>query len=158
MRAFNADTFLDIFPDANTADSSPYPKHISLSVGFTLLELLIAVGIVGILSGLAMPLYSQYMIEAIEARVESDLRTVAFAEHAYFADTETYVSCENQTCAERLPGIIHLSSNVLLKMTADSTGFTGTATHPNIDTSCSWDSKNGGAQGCGASIEIPSQS
>lgn len=112
--------------------------------GFTLIEVLVVVAIVGVLTAIAIPRYSVYTKRAYDLRARSDLRNVATAEEAYFIDEERYLSCKNETCTE-LPGISRLSAGVELSITALDTSFTGEAKHARgSGTSFKWDSEGGG--------------
>lgn len=112
--------------------------------GFTLIELLVVMGIVSALIAVALPRYSAYRANAFDARAEMDLRSVAMAEEAYFLDTETYLSCSGITCSQ-LPGIQKLSSGVTLTVTATTTAFKATASHPRGSGKVfTWDSAQGG--------------
>lgn len=116
------------------------------SPGFTLLELLVVLAIVGALLGIAAPQYSSYRKRAYDARSMSDLRNAAIAEEVYFLDSEKYLSCADNACTA-LPGIRRLSSGVTLQMTATTTGFTGTATHSHgTGKIYRWSSDDGGLQ------------
>ena len=53
--------------------------------GFTLIELMIVVAIIGILAAIAIPQFAQYRIRAFNAQAVSILKTVQTAEEAYFA-------------------------------------------------------------------------
>ena len=117
--------------------------------GFTLIELLVVVAIIGILAAIAIPQFAEYRQRGFDARAKSDLRNVATAEEAYFADNEVYKSCTQANCGTLLPGISQLSSGVTLAITATNTGFTGTSTHPKgTGVTCNWDSSAGGLTGC----------
>lgn len=117
--------------------------------GFTLIELLVVVAIIGILAAIAIPQFAEYRARGFDARAKSDLRNVATAEEAYFADNEVYKSCTGSSCATVLPGIGDLSQGVTLQMTATTTGFSGTSTHPKgTGVTCNWDSSAGGLTGC----------
>jgi type IV pilus assembly protein PilA len=98
--------------------------------GFTLPELLIVMAIVGILSSIALPLYSSYRARAFDVRAQSDLRSIALAEEAYYLDYERYLPCNGSTCTA-LPGIKKLSPGVTLSVkTEDATlNFTGESFH-----------------------------
>jgi type IV pilus assembly protein PilA len=114
--------------------------------GFTLLELLVTLSIVGILSAIAIPEYRAYQQRAYDIRALGDLRTVALAEEAYFMGSERYLSCENESCAD-LPGVSRLSKGVLLSVAADEELFTGTSYHgKGSGKRYRWDSSNGGLQ------------
>lgn len=117
--------------------------------GFTLIELLVVIAIIGILAAIAIPQFAEYRARGFDARSRSDLRNVATAEEAYFVDNEVYKSCSNGACASNLPGIADLSNGITLQITATTTGFTGTSTHPKgTGIECDWDSSSGGLTGC----------
>jgi prepilin-type N-terminal cleavage/methylation domain-containing protein len=122
--------------------------------GFTLIELLVVIAIIGILAAIAIPQFAEYRARGFDARAKSDLRNVATAEEAYFADYEVYKDCGPTTNGDEcnvLPGINGVSEDVELDMdlAATATGFTGTSTHPRgTGITCNWDSKSGGLTGC----------
>ena len=58
--------------------------------GFTLLEILVTVGIVGVLSAVAVPAYNQYKKGTIETAVESDIGNFQKAFMAYNAVNGSY--------------------------------------------------------------------
>ena len=117
--------------------------------GFTLIELLVVIAIIGILAAIAIPQFAEYRARGFDARAKSDLRNVATAEEAYFADNEVYKSCDESSCGTLLPGISAVSQGVTLAMVATPTGFTGTSTHPKgTGITCDWDSSAGGLTGC----------
>jgi type IV pilus assembly protein PilA len=114
--------------------------------GFTLIELLVVIAIIGILAAIAIPQFASYRQRGFDARAKSDLRNVATAEEAYFADNEAYKTCTNGACSI-LPGITSLSNGVTLTMTAATTSFTGTSKHSKgTGSTYTWNSANGGLQ------------
>ncbi len=56
------------------------------SAGFTLIELLIVVVIIGILAAIAIPQFSSTKEKAYKASMKADLRNMATAQEAYFAE------------------------------------------------------------------------
>jgi type IV pilus assembly protein PilA len=117
--------------------------------GFTLIELLVVIAIIGILAAIAIPQFAAYRSRGFDARAKSDLRNVATAEEAYFADSEVYKSCNQGSCPGLLPGIAAMSNGVSLAMTAAATTFTGTSKHSKgTGVTCNWNSANGGLTGC----------
>src|SRR5262249_35843529 len=67
---------------AATRSARPAPKRI----GFTLLELLIAVAIVAVLAAIALPSYSKYVLRANRAQAKQFMGDVANREEQYRAD------------------------------------------------------------------------
>ncbi|RMG43214.1 MAG: prepilin-type N-terminal cleavage/methylation domain-containing protein [Candidatus Dadabacteria bacterium] len=127
------------------------PKTLHLyQTGFTMIELLVTMSIVGILSAIAFPVFAQYRNNGFDAQAKADLRHIAMAEEAYFIDNNTYKSCSGKTCENAFPSVFALSNGVLLQVTATTTGFIATASHSKgSGTSCTWDSSKEGFLGCG---------
>lgn len=116
------------------------------TTGFTLLELLVAMTVTGVLIASAIPHFQAYRQRAFDLRAETDLRNVALAEEAYFIDAEHYLPCSQEGCSQ-LPGIVALSQGVELSVTATDTAFVGTARHAKgTGKAYRWDSQNGGLE------------
>ena len=56
------------------------PKH-----GFTLVEILVVIAVLGLLAAIAIPQFIRYRSEAIDAEMKSDLRNASVAIEAYYA-------------------------------------------------------------------------
>ncbi len=70
--------------------------------GFTLIELLVVVAIVSILAALALPRYSSYKRNGVDAAVESTLNNARIAMEAYFeANNYTYAGITELMLAEK---------------------------------------------------------
>jgi len=65
--------------------------------GFTLIELMIVVAIIGILAAIAIPQFSNYRTKAFNAAATSDLHTARLAEEAVFADYQKYGGSSTST-------------------------------------------------------------
>jgi type IV pilus assembly protein PilA len=115
--------------------------------GFTLIELLVVVAIIGILAAIAIPQFSAYRARGFDSRAKSDLRNLATAEEAYFADHEVYKTCADASaCESALPGA-SASEGVVISMTASTSSFTGSSSHPKgSGTTFTWNSAAGGLQ------------
>tara|TARA_B110000858_G_scaffold198483_2_gene265565 strand:+ start:13738 stop:14172 length:435 start_codon:yes stop_codon:yes gene_type:complete len=59
--------------------------------GFTLLEILIVVAIIGILSSIALPAYQNSVLRAGRAEAKTELLQVASDQERYFSNFNTYV-------------------------------------------------------------------
>lgn len=61
--------------------------------GFTLAELMVVVGIVGILSSVAIPQYEKYRIKSINAEAYVLLSGLQVGANAFYAEYDTYATC-----------------------------------------------------------------
>ena len=65
-------------------------KRVRSSGGFTLVELLVVVSIIGILAAIAVPKFTSSTEYARTAKIQADLRTIAGAVALYYADMGEY--------------------------------------------------------------------
>lgn len=68
----------------------PHARRFSRQKGFTLIELLVVIAIIAILAAIAIPQFAKYRMRAFNSAAESDLRNLATAEEALFADNMIY--------------------------------------------------------------------
>jgi type IV pilus assembly protein PilA len=60
--------------------------------GFTLIELMIVIAIIGILAAIAIPQFAAYRAKSYNSASQSDLRNVLTVLEAYYADFQVYPS------------------------------------------------------------------
>lgn len=106
--------------------------------GFTLIELMIVVVIIGVLAAIAIPKFSNTKEKAYIASMKSDLRNLVTAEEAYFADSTAYTE---QTDCNRPPAPgsaawCPSTGNTLDKLKVRQGGWTARMTNANTKVVC----------------------
>ena len=98
--------------------------------GFTLIELMIVIAIIGILAAIAIPQFSAYRKRSYNSAAQADLRNAATAQEAYYVDHQSYADAE-----ANLTGSYGLttSQNVALVADVDADSYTITAYHASGD-------------------------
>ena len=64
-----------------------------LHKGFTLIELMIVVAIIGLLAALAIPNFIRFQARSKQSEVKANLKGLFTAEKAYYQEKDTYSSC-----------------------------------------------------------------
>lgn len=114
----------------NDGIKSRYPLYMGnrKTFGFTLLELMIAVAIVGILATIAYPSYTSFVTESNRSEGQRGLLRYANIQEQYFVDYRTYGA--NFTALGETANIIDTEHKKykLSVASADATGFVLNAT------------------------------
>ena len=96
--------------------------------GFTLIELMIVIAIIGILAAIAIPQFSAYRQRSFNSAAQADLRNATTAQEAYFVDEQEYCATIG-TLAGATYGFF-TSENVTVNIAGVSTtGYTMSSFH-----------------------------
>ena len=92
--------------------------------GFTLVELMVVVVVLGVLVAIAIPKFSNTNAKAIDASMKSDLRNLASAQEGYYYTNSVYTTV--------VPNLNYLSSPGVTITIPEATagGWSGVATSP----------------------------
>ena len=121
-------------------------KMINTKKGFTLIELMIVVAIIGILAAIAIPQFANLVAKSQEGRTKANLGTIRSALSIYYGDLEGWYPTD--TLSSLTTGGRYLQSipNSDLPVTTNSIGHTSikTVTNASADTG-GWYYNNSGA-------------
>lgn len=96
--------------------------------GFTLIELMIVIAIIGILAAIAIPQFSSYRKRSYDARAQADLRNAATAQEAYYIAWDKYADDDSKLEGEDYG--FFKDEEVSLNVSGDSFAYTMRAWHP----------------------------
>lgn len=103
------------------ATADHHMRFILRARGFTLLELMVSVAIVGILAAIAIPSYTSYIIRGKRAAAQAEMLDIANREQQYFLSERSYADkAALEATGYALPG--EIAQNYSYDITVTSTG------------------------------------
>jgi prepilin-type N-terminal cleavage/methylation domain-containing protein len=135
-----------------------HPTHKNSS-GFTLIEILIGIAIIGILSAVAIPQYNKYKIRGYDAHSKQALRDMHTLCNAYWLDTDPDQGCDIPIIKDTYYGFNQNPEIIATLPPSPLDNFCGAAKHNSSPNTYSIDSAamisdNGD---CGLSAELAAQ-
>ena len=95
--------------------------------GFTLIELMVVIAIIGILAAIAIPQFAAYRQRAYISALKTDAHSFSIAQHAYFADNSTF-STTSTTLMQNTYGAEKSDNTTVSIVSATAVSFTMTFT------------------------------
>jgi len=99
--------------------------------GFTLIELMIVIAIIGILAAIAIPQFSAYRTRSYNSAAQSDVKNISTAQEAYYVDFSTYANSYGKLTGAQY-GYMQ-SGNVTVNVTGTITSYEITGAHSSGD-------------------------
>jgi len=99
--------------------------------GFTLIELLIVVVVIGVLAAIAIPKFANTKEKAVKSSMISDLKNLATAQEAFYADSSHYATTYGTTVATGQVNISPSLRNTLaIDGASNASGWAATVSNP----------------------------
>jgi type IV pilus assembly protein PilA len=107
------------------SDMSPKANQ---QLGFTLIELMIVIAIIGILAAIAIPQFTAYRKRSYNSAAQSDIRNASTAQEAYYVENRCY-SDQLANLIGTNYGLYNISQGVKVDVAAGTESYTLTSYH-----------------------------
>ncbi len=107
--------------------------------GFTLIELIIVIGIIGVLAAIAIPVFAQYKARAYDSDTKSHLHNIYLACKSYWVDEGSSSDCTVPIASGTAYGYTQ-TTKINIVSSGGETNFTSTAFHVDSTNTFSIDS------------------
>jgi len=101
----------------------------SVQKGFTLIELMIVVAIIGILAAIAIPKFSSVKAKGYRTQAISDLASLSTAEETFFTDSNKYADLTNAALTSKFSSTSGVGSPTIV---ASTSYWSATLLHPQL--------------------------
>lgn len=101
--------------------------------GITLIELMVVIGILAVISSIAIPAYKGYIKTSYRAECQNEVSAIKLAEEEYFLENGSYFSGSSASSLQTASGSVYLpstagtSGDCDYSVTSSSTSYTITA-------------------------------
>jgi type IV pilus assembly protein PilE len=100
-------------------------QYMKKTAGFTLIEMMIVVAIIGILAAIAYPSYQEYVLRGNRSEGQALLNDAAARQERYFAQNNAYVTDQDDI------GNLNMRNTNGTTVTSDTGKYTLTVSNPN---------------------------
>lgn len=100
-----------------------FTRFVKKDEGFTLIELMIVIAIIGILAAIAIPQFNAYRARSYNASSNTDIRNAMTAQEGYYIDKDEYANGANGLAALTANYGLLTSDGSIVRVTGNTTTY-----------------------------------